>query len=84
MNVLDAINWCSRAYGYPPTQREIAEVCGISERAVRKRLGKLQEAGEVTWEPGKKRTVKTTSKKAAVERKAPPRKNMKGKSIPMS
>jgi Mn-dependent DtxR family transcriptional regulator len=69
-DVLEAIERFTGLYGFPPTQREIGEMCGVSERAVRKRLAKLEETGEVTWEPKKKRTVR--------------RADMKGKSIPMS
>lgn len=51
------------AKGYPPTVRELGEALGYSPNslmAVHYWLRELRDTGQVTWEPGKPRTLRVT------------------------
>jgi len=52
-----AIHRLTKEYGYPPTQKEIAEYIGVSEAAVKFRLLRAKSEGYVNWGHNKPRTL---------------------------
>lgn len=45
-------------YGYVPTQAEIARACYITEPVVRHHFKVMQAIGQLTYQPGKHRSVR--------------------------
>ncbi|MFA7467911.1 MAG: hypothetical protein WCY82_06560 [Desulfotomaculaceae bacterium] len=49
--------------GYPPTFRELMREVGLqSSAAIKHRLEKLRQAGQVDWEPNQPRTLRVVSR----------------------
>jgi SOS-response transcriptional repressor LexA len=48
----------TQAQGYPPTLRELAEDVDVSVNVVLQHLRRLRQAGIVTWELGRPRTLR--------------------------
>jgi SOS-response transcriptional repressor LexA len=61
---LAAIKQIASQSGQPPTVRELADVLSISTTATYRRLISLRDTGDVSWLPGRARTLKIVRKKA--------------------
>lgn len=53
----------SAKHGYPPSQIEIARHFGLSPSGVRRRLVKAADDGAISWDPSKRRSIRTTDMK---------------------
>lgn len=57
-SILEGISFYHRK-GYPPTLRELMGHAGLTSLGhVRYHLGVLRSCGEITWEPGRCRTIR--------------------------
>lgn len=56
--LIDAIVRLTNERNIPPSIRELADVLGVTPHAIFERLECLHRKGAVTWEPGRRRTVR--------------------------
>ena len=52
-----------RATGYPPSQAEVARHLGMSPSGARRRLVKAADDGVISWDPSRRRSLRTTNMK---------------------
>lgn len=60
--LVEAIKNYTKANGFPPTMRELADNRGVSLFAIQGMLERLKKAGIVTWIPAAPRTLRVTEK----------------------
>ena len=58
---IEAIRRLSKASGYPPTIREVADALGIGSTTAYSRLLALRFMGRLTWRDGSGRTLRIIS-----------------------